>query len=236
MEADIDAARAIAERALRTIDFREEEEKMNVWIAFVNLEHKYGSMDTLNAVFKRAVAESRGKYIHLNLAEAYEKVEDAKGATAIYEKALKKYKTSKKVWAAYQQFKLRAGDHVAARALLARSMQSLSRHKHVEVLLKYASAEFDFGSGDRGRSVFEELVASYPKRTDLWHVYVDKETKCGFHDRARQLFERMIASKANPRNIKTVFKKYMAFEQLHGSAEQQEGVKSKAREYVQQLT
>ena len=41
LQADIAAARSIAERALRTIDFREEEEKMNLWIAYVNLEHKY---------------------------------------------------------------------------------------------------------------------------------------------------------------------------------------------------
>lgn len=41
------------------------------------------------------------------------------------------------------------------------------------------------------RSVFEELVSSYPKRTDLWHVYVDKEIKCGMHDRARQVIDRL---------------------------------------------
>ena len=136
LQADIDATRLIAEKALRTIHFKEEEEKLNVWIAFVNTEHKYGDMASLDAVFKRAVAESKGKIIHLNLAEAYEMAQDSKGATAIYEKALKKYKTSKKVWMAFQHFKLRAGDSEGAKALLARSLLSLSRHKHVEVLIK----------------------------------------------------------------------------------------------------
>ena len=136
LQADIDASRLIAEKALRTIHFKEEEEKLNVWIAFVNTEHKYGDMASLDAVFKRAVAESKGKIIHLNLAEAYEMAQDNKGATAIYDKALKKYKTSKKVWMAFQHFKLRAGDSEGAKALLARSLLSLSRHKHVEVLIK----------------------------------------------------------------------------------------------------
>ena len=46
----------------------------------------------------------------------------------------------------------------------------------------------------------------------------------------------MIASTAmNPRNVKVVFKKYMAFEQTNGSRDQQEEVKRKAREYVQRL-
>jgi ribosomal protein S1 len=136
LQADIDATRLIAEKALRTIHFKEEEEKLNVWIAYVNTEHKYGDMASLDAVFKRAVAESKGKIIHLNLAEAYEMAQDSKGATAIYDKALKKYKTSKKVWMAFQHFKLRAGDSEGAKALLARSLLSLSRHKHVEVLIK----------------------------------------------------------------------------------------------------
>lgn len=210
-----------------------------MWTAYINLEYKYGSMETLDAVFKRAVAEGNGKYIHLNLAEMYEKAGDTEGATALYEKALKnpRYKKSKKVWMAYQLFKLRSRDATGARALLARSMQSLSRHKHVEVLTKYALAEFDFGSAERGRSVFEELIASYPKRTDIWHVYLDREVKGSYAQQARQLFERMLASKAlqNPHKMKTVFKKYLAFEQQHGTAQQQDEVKRKAREYVQSL-
>lgn len=135
-QADIDATRQIAEKALRSINFKEEGEKLNVWMAYVNMEYKYGDMASLDSVFKRAVSESKGKTVHLNLAEAYEAAEDTKGATAIYDKALKKYKTSKKVWMAYQHFKLRTGDSDGAKSLLSRSMQSLSRHKHIEVLIK----------------------------------------------------------------------------------------------------
>jgi predicted RNA-binding protein with RPS1 domain len=131
LQADLDATRSIAERALRTIGFKEEEEKFNVWIAYINMEHKYGDMASLDSVFKRAIAESKGKMIHLNLAEAYEAADDKVGTAAIYEKAVKKYKGS-----AYQHFKLRAGDSDGAKGLLSRSMQSLSRHKHIEVLIK----------------------------------------------------------------------------------------------------
>jgi rRNA biogenesis protein RRP5 len=38
--AEIETARAIAERALRTIVFREEEEKQNIWVCWLNMEHK----------------------------------------------------------------------------------------------------------------------------------------------------------------------------------------------------
>ena len=51
---EIDKARQIAERALRTIHIREVEEKQNVWIALLNLENAFGSNDTMDSVFKRA--------------------------------------------------------------------------------------------------------------------------------------------------------------------------------------
>jgi hypothetical protein len=40
---EIEKARAIAHRALSTISFREEQEKLNVWCALLNLENLYGT-------------------------------------------------------------------------------------------------------------------------------------------------------------------------------------------------
>ncbi len=57
--ADIIGARAVAARALKTINFREEDEKFNVWMALLNLEHKYGDSKSLDAVLEKAVAESK---------------------------------------------------------------------------------------------------------------------------------------------------------------------------------
>ena len=107
-------------------------------------------------------------------------------------------------------------------------------------------AEFDFGSCDRGRSIFEDLIASYPKRSDLWHVYVDREAKSGHIQEARQLYERILsvfmtsstsssASTTVAKNMKNAFKKYLSFEIVNGTVEQQEEVKRKAREYVKSL-
>lgn len=40
---EIEKARSVARRALRTINFREEQEKLNVWLALLNLEHRFGT-------------------------------------------------------------------------------------------------------------------------------------------------------------------------------------------------
>ena len=185
------------------------------------------------------MVDSRGKLLHLKLAEIFEASGEMSKVEDIFSRALKKpqYKKSKKVWAAYQAFRLRSGDGDGAKELLKRSMQSLSRHKHIEVITKYAITEFDIGSEDRGRVVFEDLLASFPKRLDLWHVYLDQEIKRVNTRQARHIFERMISMKMknSAQSIKNVFKKYLEFETKHGDESSQAGVKQKARDYVASL-
>ena len=43
----------------------------------------------------------------------------------------------------------------------------------IEVISKFAQMEFKFGEAERGKTMFENLVSSYSKRTDLWMVYID---------------------------------------------------------------
>lgn len=69
---EIDKARAIGERAIQTIHFREEQEKLNVWIALLNLENVYGTDATIEVVFKDAVRHNDSKTIHLRLATIFD--------------------------------------------------------------------------------------------------------------------------------------------------------------------
>jgi rRNA biogenesis protein RRP5 len=125
-----------------------------------------------------------------------------------------------------------------------------------QVISWYAAAEYDYGSIDRARVLMEELLASYPKRLDLWNIYIDKEIKLinnhksshasgngskqgTYSSRAnlefvRTLFDRLVHSKglAKPRQMQTQFKKYLEFEVKFGDAASQQAVKTKAREYV----
>lgn len=52
---EIVCAREDAERVLKTISFREEKEKFNVWIALVRLEGLYGFPHSMNSVFQRVI-------------------------------------------------------------------------------------------------------------------------------------------------------------------------------------
>lgn len=73
---------------------------------------------------------------------------------------------------------------------------------------RFAQNEFEHGSVERGRSVFEGLMASYPKRLDLWNVYFDKEVKAGDLRAARNLLERLVSEqpceRGHPVQVPTV--------------------------------
>ncbi len=64
---EVAKARDIAERAIKTINIREESEKMNVWVGLLNLENTYGSDDSLDEVFQRACQYNDAQEIHERL-------------------------------------------------------------------------------------------------------------------------------------------------------------------------
>lgn len=67
----------------------------------------------------------------------------------------------------------------SARKLLERALQSLPARKHIKLLLRAALTEFRLGSAERGRGILEGVLRNYPKRLDLWNVYIDQELKVG---------------------------------------------------------
>ena len=94
--------------------------------------------------------------------------------------------------------------------------------------------EFKLGDPERGRTILEKLLTSYPKRSDLWGVWIDQERRLDDHEEiVRNLFERVITLNLSSKKMKQFFKRYLEFEKANGSAARVEHVKNKAREYVQ---
>ncbi|MBA0650878.1 hypothetical protein Goklo_018256, partial [Gossypium klotzschianum] len=225
--ADIEKARAIAERALRTINIREETEKLNIWVAYFNLENQYGNPpeEAVQKVFQRALQYCDPKKVHFALLGMYERTEQHKLAEELLDKMSKKFKHSCKVLLTQQQDGVQP---VVNRALLC-----LPRHKHVKFISQAAILEFKSGVPDRGRSMFEGVLREYPKRTDLWSIYLDQEIRLGDEDVIRALFERAISLSLPPKKMKFLFKKYLDYEKSRGDEERIESVKRKAMDYVE---
>lgn len=66
--------------------------------------------------------------------------------------------------------------------VLQRALQSLPKDKHVNLISKFGMLEFKHGQPENGRTMFEGIVSNYPKRMDIWAIYMDMEVKYGGAD------------------------------------------------------
>ncbi|CAG8443978.1 414_t:CDS:10, partial [Scutellospora calospora] len=210
---EIDKARDIGERALKTINYREEQEKMNVWIALMNLENNFGTDESLGDVLKRALQTCDQKKVYMLLVDIYERSDKKELAQQTYHTMLKKFSQSCKVWTKMGLFHIKHGNIQASRDLLQRSLRTLPKRKPIT---KFAQMEFKHGEAERGRTIFEGMMSNYPKRVDLWSIYIDMEIKAGDFDIVRRLFKRITEMKFSSKNMKFFFKKWLAFEKEYG--------------------
>ncbi|XP_051837292.1 protein RRP5 homolog isoform X1 [Antechinus flavipes] len=230
---EIEKARAVAERALKSISFREEQEKLNVWVALMNLENMYGSKETLSKVFERAVQYCEPLKVFFQLADIYSKSEKYQAAEEVYNQMLKRFRQEKTVWIKYGSFLLKRGKSEACHDLLPRAFSCLPQKEHVDVISKFAQLEFYLGDAERGKAMFESTLNSYPKRTDVWSIYIDMLIKFGSQKEVRDAFERVVHLSLSPKRMKFFFKRYLDYEKQHGTAETVQAVKEKALSYVE---
>lgn len=68
---EIEKARAVARRALTVINIRREEDRLNVWTALMNLEHLYGTRDSLQSCVHEALRCNDEVKVYTNLMNIY---------------------------------------------------------------------------------------------------------------------------------------------------------------------
>ena len=249
---ELGKARDIAERAIKTINSREETEKLNIWIAYLNLENAYGTDETTEEVFKRACQYNDAQEVYERLTSIY--IQSGKHqvspdcrqlalvltmiqkADELFQVFTKKFSQSPDVWYNYAHFlhtTLAAPDR--ARALLPRATQSLPPHAHLALTIKFGALEFHSpsGSAERGRTIFEGTLSTFPKRLDIWNQLLDLELQQGDKDIIRGVFERATKVKGlKPKGAKSWFKKWSEWEEQNGDKKSQEKVKARAEEWV----
>uniref|UniRef100_A0A8C4WBV8 Protein RRP5 homolog n=1 Tax=Gopherus evgoodei TaxID=1825980 RepID=A0A8C4WBV8_9SAUR len=230
---EMEKARMVAERALKTISFREEQEKLNVWVALLNLENMYGTEETLMKVFERAVQYNEPLKVFQHLADIYTSSEKYQQADDLYNTMLKRFRQEKSVWLKYATFLLKQGRVQATHRLLERALKGLPDKEHVDVISKFAQLEFHFGDPKHAKAIFESTLSSYPKRTDIWSIYIDMMIKHGSQKEVRDIFERVIHLSLAAKRMKFFFKRYLDYEKKYGTSETIQAVKVAALEYVE---
>ncbi|KAE8808575.1 Protein RRP5-like protein [Hordeum vulgare] len=258
--ADVEKARSVAERALRTINIREENEKLNVWVAYFNLENEYGSPreDAVQKIFQRAVQYCDPKKVHLALLGMYERTQQHQLADKLLNTMTRRFRTSRKVSLSicclhmgqicdlhdvivdlvtpHSIFLLgKAKDVEYINFVVNRALVGLPQRKRIRLLTHTAILEFKCWAHEEGRSRFEQILWDYPTRTDIWSVYLDQEIRLGDTEIVRALFERVICLSLHPKKMKFLFKKYLRYEKSQGDEERIEHVKQKALEFVNMI-
>jgi rRNA biogenesis protein RRP5 len=128
---EIDKARSVAERALKIINIREEGEKLNIWVAYLNMENSFGADETLEEVFRRACEYADKKKIHSHLVSILIKSGKNDKVDEVFETMIKRFSQSSKVWVNYAAYLMEHNRADEGRELLPRSLKILPKRKRM---------------------------------------------------------------------------------------------------------
>lgn len=162
-------------------------------------------------------------------------------ADDLFESMVKKFGAkSPRVWENYAHFlHVTRNEPARARALLPRATQRLDGRHSRDLVSRFAALEFQSpnGEAERGRTMFEGLLAAWPKKGDLWSQLLDLEMGASGADDAdatavRDVFERRTRAKGlNEYQAEKWFRRWAAWEKKM-DAKGEEKVMAKAREWV----
>lgn len=149
----------------------------------------------------------------------------------------------KSVWIEYGMFYFKIKRFEAARKLMKRSFESLEKKDHLDVISKFAQMEFKMGQAEKGKSLYENILMNYPKRIDIWLIYLSMMIKCSIKsgegdnrdaiESIRAVFERVLNMGMNMKKVNGIFKKYIEFEEMYGSESTVNRIKQMIAEYVE---
>ena len=87
----MDAARRVAEKGVKSISMDNDQEKLNLWTAFANLELNFGTPKTLESVTKRALEINDKLKMTLNLIQVYKTAQKYDKVDELYRQLTKKH-------------------------------------------------------------------------------------------------------------------------------------------------
>ena len=101
-------------------------------------------------------------------------------------------------------------------------------------MVKFALMTSKYELHDFAQTIFEKILSSYNKKLPIWFTYINMMTKQGQIEISRSLFERILVIKFPMKKLKTIFQKYIEFEQKHGDPSNFSNIKKAARNMLEQ--
>ena len=123
--AEIEKARAVAKKAIASINFREENELLNVWIALLNLEIRFGTDDTFTETLREAVQRNDPFKVYTRTLTVLLEIEKFEEARKIIDTLKKKFKPNPDMWLQISEAYLKMKNEKLAKEILPKSLLSL---------------------------------------------------------------------------------------------------------------
>ncbi|TNJ29569.1 RRNA biogenesis protein RRP5 [Giardia muris] len=247
--AAISEARDVLTRACAAIPEGCPDDRQNIWLAFIAFEERFGGTEASILCLREAIRRNDPNnllrsYCHGKIVQG-----DWKAAEQGYEILLEKRERKEEYlnWRAYLAFlynieHLDMPQEVARTNLerartreLQRAMSCIAPSKQLRLTCDIARLEYRIGEIDRGRAIFNKLVGDSPKHIDIWGQYLDAEEKFVAATRpqdVRALYERVCSTRFPLKKMIYLFKRFLTFEQRHGTALTRERVRELAIQYA----
>ena len=156
--------------------YREEGERLNVYMAWFNLENSFGTQEEADNCFKEALKCNDEFKVYSQVGSIYDAIpQKAEKAEWIYKTMARKFCKEPEPWLLLGKhyFSKENKNLKEARFTLQRALQNLEKRHHVATSAKFGQFEFQYGESERGKQIFENIISNFPKRTDQWNVYID---------------------------------------------------------------
>ncbi|EFN87453.1 Protein RRP5-like protein, partial [Harpegnathos saltator] len=219
LQATIDKSRAVARRAIQTINFQEEQQLLKVWKAWLNMEAKFGTRESLNDVFQEAVRRADDLKVYTHMLNVFLDMGERTELEKLIDVMTHKFKEKPEMWVDCGAALLKIGLKDKSWHIMQRALKSLRTFQHVNLVVQFALLENKLGDKERAHMLFEEILKTYPKRIDVWFTYVDCLVKTEDIDLARKVLKEALCMKLPLKKMKMLFKKYVRFEEAYGTAE-----------------
>eukprot|EP00835_Amoeboradix_gromovi_P001723 NODE_85_length_22318_cov_0.288492.p1 type:complete len:1397 gc:universal NODE_85_length_22318_cov_0.288492:17639-13449(-) len=239
MDINIKHARMIAQRGLKTIHYREEVERRNMYIALLNMEMEMGTVNSMVQCLESTLQVNDHKLIYMHCMKRLVNTElnerNASLMDMLITRVLKEYKRSCKIWLLMIEYYFKQ-DVKKAHEQIEKGLKCVPKHKHLKLIQKYSVLEYIYGDKERSRTILHGLMSEHSKRLDIWSMWVDMEIKHEEIEKARQLFLWILDKKSyKARQVKHIYEKYIKFEKDHGDEDKLDQVQLKAMEYVKEM-
>ncbi|XP_014221009.1 protein RRP5 homolog [Trichogramma pretiosum] len=233
---ELEKARATAKRALKTIAARQEQERLNVVYAWLNLESTFGTAESLERVSEDAIQINDPFKVFQHLLALHAEAGRFEKLKETIKQCTHKLSHNMETGPACAAALYKVGLADDAREILMKTKQNVAPSRHVDLEIKFAILEGKHGHREQSCNLFEKIISEHPKRVDIWSVYVDSLVKNGDIKNARQTLARVASTSLPPKKMKVILKKYLNFEETHGTPATISEVKERIMKYVEDTT